>query len=240
MPEDWPDGIVDPHIHQWDPLTTRRHTSAKAYQLRPLPRIPRSMRWLAPKADREFIGHPHAALKPYLPQDYRADTAELPVQTVVHIECDWLCIDRRDTVNETRWLTTLPCGRDGAPALGAIVVHADPRFDDAGAVGHVSCSSLRGGRQHILRIELRRLVGTGSEVDVHFYLAGSVSDREIQGVLGLLRECRIHGAVLASLLLLNAVADEDIQTAPEVCRDRTSIGANGQQQDAQGTERQDA
>jgi predicted TIM-barrel fold metal-dependent hydrolase len=89
---------------------------------------------MAPRTDREFIGHPHHALKPYLPLDYRADTGEVPVATVVHIECDWPREERRDSVEETRWLTTLPFGRDGAPNLGALVVHADPRFDDAGAI----------------------------------------------------------------------------------------------------------
>ena len=38
------------------------------------------------------------------------------------------------SVDETRWVTSLPFGRDGAPTLGALVVHVDPRFDDAGAI----------------------------------------------------------------------------------------------------------
>jgi L-fuconolactonase len=130
----WPSGVIDPHIHLWDPLTTRRVTSGLARAFRPWPRIPRAMRWMAPRADREFIGHPHHVLKPYLPADHRADAAEIPVATVVHIEADWPRDERRDSVDETRWLTTLPFGRDGAPALGALVVHVDPRFDDAGAI----------------------------------------------------------------------------------------------------------
>ena len=150
MTTTWPDGVIDPHIHQWDPLKTRRHTSAMARMFRALPRVPRAVRRLAPQADREFIGNPHHALKPYLPLDYRADTAEMPVATVVHIECDWLCTERRDSVDETRWLTTLPFGRGGAPDLGAIVVQADPRFDDVGDIldEHLEVSPLvRGVRQ---------------------------------------------------------------------------------------------
>lgn len=134
MTMSWPAGVIDPHIHLWDPLTTHRHASKLARVFRPLPHIPRVMRWIAPRTDREFIGHPHHVLKPYLPGDYRADAAEVPVHAVVHIENDWPRPERRDSVEETRWLTALPFGRDGAPDLGALVVHVDPRFDDAGAI----------------------------------------------------------------------------------------------------------
>ena len=134
MATTWPTGVIDPHIHLWDPLATRRHTTALARLFRPLPHIPRAMRRIAPQTDREFIGHPHHALKPYLPLNHRADAAEVPVATVVHIEADWPREERRDSVEETRWLTTLPFGQDGAPSLGAMVVHADPRFDDVGAI----------------------------------------------------------------------------------------------------------
>ncbi len=130
----WPSGVIDPHIHLWDPLTTPRATAAMARVFRPLPRIPRAMRWVAPQADREFIGHPHHVLKPYLPADHRADAAELPVATIVHIQSDWVCEERRDVVDETRWVTSLAFGQDGAPTLGALVVQVDPRFDDAGEI----------------------------------------------------------------------------------------------------------
>jgi predicted TIM-barrel fold metal-dependent hydrolase len=134
MTDLWPDGVIDPHIHLWDPLTTRRAVTPLARVFRPLPRVPRAVRWLAPKADREFIGNPHHVLKPYLPSDYRADAGEVPVATVVHIEADWPRDERRDSVDETRWITGLPFGQEGAPVLGALVVHVDPRFDDAGAI----------------------------------------------------------------------------------------------------------
>jgi L-fuconolactonase len=91
------------------------------------------MRWVAPQADREFAGHPHHVLKPYLPADHRADAAEVPVATIVHIESEW-GEERRHAVDETRWLTSLPFGQDGAPTLGALVVRADPRFDDAASI----------------------------------------------------------------------------------------------------------
>jgi L-fuconolactonase len=144
MTTPWPSGVIDPHIHLWDPLTTRRTTSGLARVFRPLPHVPRAMRWVAPRADREFIGHPHHVLKPYLPVDHHADAGEVPVATVVHIEADWPRGERRDSVDETRWLTALPFGQDGAPTLGALVVQVDPRFDDAGAIldEHLAVSPL--------------------------------------------------------------------------------------------------
>ena len=143
MTTPWPAGVIDPHIHLWDPLTTPRATSKLARVFRPLPRIPRAMRWVAPQTDREFAGHPHHLLKPYLPLDHHADAAEVPVATIVHIESEW-GEERRDSVDETRWLISLPFSQDGAPALGALVVHADPRFDDAGAIldEHLAVSPL--------------------------------------------------------------------------------------------------
>ena len=134
MSTSWPSGVIDPHIHLWDPLTTNRDASTFARMFRPLPRIPRSLRWLAPQTERELVGHPHHPLKPYLPADHRVDAAEIPVAAVVHIEASWPREQRRDSVEETRWLSTLPFGQDSAPQLGALVVHVDPRFDDAGDI----------------------------------------------------------------------------------------------------------
>lgn len=140
----WPDGIIDPHIHQWDPFATERVQSREARLVRALPRIPRFVGAIASKVDREFVGHPHHILKPYLPATYRDDTASVPVRKVVHIEADWPAGNHMDAVGETEWLATLPFGRDGAPDLGAIIVAADPRWPDVGAVldAHVAASPL--------------------------------------------------------------------------------------------------
>ena len=141
----WPDGIIDPHIHQWDPLATERVQSKEARLLRAFPRIPRFMGAVAAKADREFVGNPHHVLKPYLPATYRADAGSVPVRKVVHIEAEWPVEERHlDSVCETEWLTGLPFGRDGAPDLGAIVVAADPRWPDVGDVldAHLAASPL--------------------------------------------------------------------------------------------------
>ncbi|MDT0310126.1 amidohydrolase family protein [Streptomyces sp. DSM 44917] len=139
-----PAALVDPHIHQWDPLTTRREASGRARLLRPLPALPRALRRVVPLADREFVGDPRHVLRPYLPGTYAADCGGLPVASVVHVEASWPVRDHLDGVEETRWLTTLPFGRDGAPRLGGIVARVDPRWEDAGAVldAHLRASEL--------------------------------------------------------------------------------------------------
>jgi L-fuconolactonase len=140
----FPNEIIDPHIHQWDPFTTPRHVAREARLLRRVRRVPRFVRWLTPRADREFVGHPHYVLKPYLPEDYRADAAPLPVSTVVHIEASWPLDRHSDAVHETKWVAALPFGQDGAPKLGAVIVHADPRLADVGSVldDHLAASPL--------------------------------------------------------------------------------------------------
>lgn len=67
-----PGPVIDPHIHQWDPLTTPRHVSGRARLLSVVPRVPRALWWALPQSDREFIGNPHHILKPYPPDDYVA------------------------------------------------------------------------------------------------------------------------------------------------------------------------
>lgn len=148
----WPARVVDPHIHQWNPFTTPRHSSGLAKLLRPLPRIPRSLGRLAPRADREFVGHPQALVKPYLPGDYRQDAGALPVSTVVHVEAAWLGEDPMSSVEETRWVAALPFGQHSTPELGGIVVHADPRWADLGCVldAHLEASPLVRGARHSL------------------------------------------------------------------------------------------
>ncbi len=128
------EALVDPHIHQWDPFTTPRVISARARLLRPLPRIPRLLQRLSPRAEREFVGDPTFVLKPYLPADYTADRDGLGVSSVVHVQAGWEGHRHLDSVDETRWVAGLPFGVDRAPDLGAIVVHADPREADVGAV----------------------------------------------------------------------------------------------------------
>jgi predicted TIM-barrel fold metal-dependent hydrolase len=129
-----PDRIVDPHVHQWDPLTTTREVSREARLFRRFDPIPQALNKLLPRVDREFVADVNHVLKPYLPPQYAADAGVLPVATIVHIEAVWPHEPHLETVGETRWLESQPFGVDGAPALGGIVVHADPRWSDAGSV----------------------------------------------------------------------------------------------------------
>lgn len=140
----FPDGMIDPHIHQWDPLTTPRQVSKEAKLTRFLPRVPKTVKWALPQAKREFTGDPGFLLKEYLPLDYRADAGPVPVRSIVHIEASWVTDDHFGSVDETRWVCGLPFGQGGAPDLGAIVVHADPRTSDVGAVldAHLDASPL--------------------------------------------------------------------------------------------------
>lgn len=144
-----PDGVIDAHIHQWNPFTTPREVSREARLLRRVRRVPRWTAWLQPKAKREFIGDPHHVLKPYLPADYRRDADPVPVASVVHIEASWQAADHLAAVDETRWIAALPWSLAGAPALGGIVVRADPRWPDVAAVldAHLAASDrVRGVR----------------------------------------------------------------------------------------------
>lgn len=144
MSTPWPAGIIDPHIHQWDPLETPRLATREAKLMRRVRNVPRGLRAVMKRSEREFVGHPHHVLKPYLPADYRADAGEVPVSAIVHIEAAWVAEDPMGTVDETRWVTSLPFGQDGAPALGGLVVHADPRWAECGAVldAHLAASPL--------------------------------------------------------------------------------------------------
>lgn len=145
MAQPLPDGIVDPHIHQWDPFTTPRIVSREARLLRGLSRIPPWFAKLQPRAKGQFVADPHHVLKPYLPADYQRDAGSVPVATVVHIESEtWVTSSHAQFVDETRWVAALPWQVAGAPALGGIVVHADPRRPDAAAVldAHLAASDL--------------------------------------------------------------------------------------------------
>ena len=144
-----PADVVDPHIHQWDPLTTTREVSREARLLKRLDPVPRWVTRLLPRAKREFVGDAHHVLKPYTPEVYAADTGVLPVRQVVHVEAVWPHEPHLESVGETRWLESLPFGTGDLPRLGGIVVHVDPRWTDAAQVldAHLAASDkVRGVR----------------------------------------------------------------------------------------------
>lgn len=117
--------VIDAHIHQWDPLATPREFSGTARLLKYVP-LPLSLAVrLANVRDREFIGDPAPYMNPYLPADYRADAAGVPVESIVHIEVEWHGKGPTGKAEETRWVAGLPFGVD-TPRLAAIEGSADP------------------------------------------------------------------------------------------------------------------
>lgn len=127
-------GIIDAHIHQWDPFTTPREASRLAPLYRRAPRLfERMLPVLLPQPKRELVRTAQHVARPYLPADYALDVAGaveavgVPVEAAVHVQAGWHGPDQSD---ETAWLETLPFGSQGNPDLAAIVGSADPR--DAG------------------------------------------------------------------------------------------------------------
>ncbi len=123
-------GIIDAHIHQWDPFTTPREASRLAPLYRRSPALlTRLLPLLATRAKRDLVLTPEHVATPYLPATYAADAAGVvdavgvPVEAVIHVEAGW----KGDAVGETAWLESLPFGLFGAPRLAAVVAHADPR-----------------------------------------------------------------------------------------------------------------
>ncbi|MUL64588.1 hypothetical protein BOO86_08955 [Mycobacterium sp. CBMA 234] len=139
-------GIIDTHLHQWDPFTTPREASKFAPLYK---RAPRILGKVAPiildQGIREFIVTLQHVASKYLPAEYARDVAStagtvgVPVAAAVHIEAGW----HGDPVEETRWLETLPFGQASAPRLAAIVGRADPRTADFERVldAHAEASS---------------------------------------------------------------------------------------------------
>jgi L-fuconolactonase len=130
-------GIVDGHIHQWDPFTTPREASKLAPLYRRMPGLfERLMPLLVSQDKRDLIRTAAHVARPYLPSTYAADAAGVteavgvPIESVVHVQPGW----HGDPVDETRWLEALPFGRDGAPGLAAVVAEVDPRDPRAGEV----------------------------------------------------------------------------------------------------------
>lgn len=126
-------GIIDSHIHQWDPFTTPRSASPLAPMYRKSPRLLTAlMPVMISKGDRDMIRTPENAARPYLPGNYARDVAGVPqaigapVESVVHVQADWKTKEPLGPADETAWLETLPWGRDGHPDLAGIVGHADP------------------------------------------------------------------------------------------------------------------
>jgi predicted TIM-barrel fold metal-dependent hydrolase len=127
-------GIIDTHIHQWDPFTTPREASKFAPLIRRAPWLAQNvLPRLIARQDRELVLTPMHVGTPYLPTTYAADVAAaveavgVPVGAAVHVQAGW---HGDDQVDETTWVQALPFGRDGHPPLVAIVANADPTASD--------------------------------------------------------------------------------------------------------------
>src|SRR4051812_22935877 len=146
--------IVDPHIHQWDPYTTPRATSALARVLSRWPNLyVKLAKSLFPAPIRAFVGRPENVLLPYLPPDYARDAGQDSVDTVVHVEAGWLGGGELGPAAETRWLDALDFESAGL-RLGAIVAHADlqaPHVDALLAAHAAASGKLRGVRHMAAR-----------------------------------------------------------------------------------------
>lgn len=144
--------IIDPHIHQWDPLTTPRMVTPLVRVLGRYPRLlDKAAAVLFPrKALETLVGRPDYVLRAYLPADYQKDATGTGISTVVHVQADWHGKRPMDAVDETRWLAGLSFGSD-APRLGAIVAHADLCSSSAAPVldAHLAASPLVKGIRHM-------------------------------------------------------------------------------------------
>ncbi|WP_280199228.1 amidohydrolase family protein [Nocardia cyriacigeorgica] len=169
--------IIDAHIHQWDPLSTPRDFSGLARLFRYLP-VPIGVAMkVAPRRDREFVGDPTPYMHPYLPANYRNDTAGLKVRTIAHIEVEWTGAGPLAKADETRWVASLPFGID-TPRLGAIIASADPAAPGFAELmdAHASASSLlRGIRTMVAHHpdpDVRSFTNTPGDLTANAFLEG--------------------------------------------------------------------
>jgi L-fuconolactonase len=151
-------GIVDTHVHQWDPLRTPREASAAARVYRLAPRlVERLVRVVLAQPERELVLTAQHVARRYLPEDYAADADEVAatvgvgIDAVVHVEAGWHAKGPLAPAGETRWVAALPFGHPGAPQLGAIVAHADLRSKDCAELldAHLAASAKVSGIRHM-------------------------------------------------------------------------------------------
>ena len=127
-------GIIDTHVHHWDPLHSPWESTRRARLYRAAPVLGKAIfRYAVAQGDRELVLDPRIVARPYLPKHYHSDfrgaepTAGVPVESVVYMQTDWVVEEPFGSTDETRWVANLPFGQDGAPELAAIVARGDPR-----------------------------------------------------------------------------------------------------------------
>ncbi|GEE00111.1 hypothetical protein nbrc107696_05570 [Gordonia spumicola] len=133
-------GIVDAHVHFYDPMKSTWALSryARVATMPVINRFPRPALWmsgmLTKKFERLLMIDPSIVRTAYEPRHYGAEAATLHrvagvgVGSVVHMESHWSgdTSDAASSFDETRYVTGLSFGGGRVPDLGAIVVAADP------------------------------------------------------------------------------------------------------------------
>ena len=140
-------GIVDPHIHQWDPYHTPHAAGTLVKLLGKYPKLMHSaVRHLKPKALVDSVGDPSYVLKPYLPVDLYQDYQPYYIDAVVHVEANWHHQHGFAVVEETQWIKQLPFEQHNIQLAG-IVATADPRHPNFKNIllAHQAASSLLKG-----------------------------------------------------------------------------------------------
>lgn len=133
-------GIVDAHVHFWNPRTTpwASNRMSRAYRYLPGPVGDWAFSAAVGQADREFALTPRNVARPYEPTDYAADSAGVHAEIgerisgVVFIESHWRA-EGQMGVAEARYAADLPFGQGRAPQLVAYIAHGDPRYRNLSA-----------------------------------------------------------------------------------------------------------
>lgn len=141
--------MVDAHLHQWNPRRTPWASNRLSRLYRYVPGLgERVFPMVVPQADREYVLSPTTVARTYEPVQYVSDASDVPaiagvgIDTVVHVSAHWRGLsggandDSTDvsSLEETRYVTSLPFGTGAAPRLGAVVVNADPRSETIGTL----------------------------------------------------------------------------------------------------------
>lgn len=120
-------GIIDAHIHQWDPYNTP-HAAALAVKIfgKSPYLLDKVARLSTPKNLLQSLGQTAHITSAYLPENYKHDAGRYTIEQVVHVEANWHDHKGKGVVGETEFVKSLPFKQQNIQ-LGAIIATADPR-----------------------------------------------------------------------------------------------------------------